>query len=40
MKISCAAGAIDIGDSSFSGLGHEKKIQQSGIIRKDDFRLW
>ena len=34
-EISCAAGAVDIGDSSYSGIGHEKKISESGCIRKD-----
>ena len=36
-EISCAAGAIDIGDSSFSGLGHEKKISNPGSSGKMTF---
>ena len=36
-EISCAAGAIDIGDSSFSGLGHEKKISNPGSAGKMTF---
>ena len=33
-EISCAAGSIDIGDSSYSGLGHEKKISNPGASGK------
>ena len=36
-EISCAAGSIDIGDSSYSGLGHEKKISNPGASGKMTF---
>ena len=36
-EISCAAGSVDIGDSSYSGLGHEKKISNPGASGKMNF---
>lgn len=33
-EISCSAGAIDIGDSSYSGIGYEKKISNPGASGK------
>ena len=36
-EISCSAGEIDIGDSSYSGIGHEKKISNPGASGKMDL---
>ena len=36
-EISCSAGEIDIGDSSYSGIGHEKKISTPGASGKMDL---
>ena len=36
-EISCSAGEIDIGDSSYSGIGHEKKISNPGSSGKMTF---
>ena len=36
-EISCSAGAVDIGDSSYSGIGHEKKISNPGASGKMDL---
>ena len=36
-EISCSAGAIDIGDSSYSGIGYEKKISNPGASGKMDL---
>lgn len=33
-EISCAAGSVDVGDDSYSGLGHEKKISNPGSSGK------
>ena len=33
-EISCGAGSVDIGDSSYSGLGHEKKVSNPGASGK------
>ena len=36
-EISCSAGAIDIGDNSYSGIGYEKKISNPGASGKMDL---
>ena len=36
-EISCSAGEIDIGESSYSGIGHEKKISNPGASGKMDL---
>lgn len=33
-EISCAAGSVDVGDDSYSGLGHEKEISNPGSSGK------
>ena len=35
-EISCSAGEVDIGDSSYSGIGHEQKYQRTRMHHRRD----